>query len=92
MSARNHFPRTIQVSTTLEELLKPTRGIHRQYFFIQNLSANDIYINFGTHADVNNGFTLGAGLYYERDRFPPQEYVFVKGSQVASQQVQVIEG
>lgn len=91
--AKNHFPKTILVGSSLEEILKPTRGVPREYIFVQNLSAFDVYINFGSHADANNGFVLGAGLFYERDRHVPPDYIFVKGSQAGNnQQCQVVEG
>lgn len=90
------FPRQIQVNAITEEICKPVRSGLRKYFFAQNLSANDIYLNFGTHADINNGFTLGAGLFYERSRADnvTQDYIFVRGSVAgaALQNVQIIEG
>lgn len=95
MPAR-HYPRTLTVGDTTgafgEERLRVIKGKTRNYAFLQNLSANDIYVNFGTHADINNGFTLGAGLFYERDRSVPQEDIYVRGSVPGSQKVMWVEG
>jgi hypothetical protein len=84
---------TRQVNLLLEERLRALKGT-RDYILIQNTSANDIYINIDTHADVNNGITISAGLYWERDKNVPQNDIYVRGS-VASpalQQLNVVEG
>lgn len=87
-----HFSRTEFVSNTQEVILKPVRDRPRKYFLLQNLSGNDIYVNFDTHADINHGFTLSNGQFYERDTNPPQNYMYVSGSQANLQQIQIVEG
>lgn len=84
---------TRQINALLEERLRPMKGT-RDYILIQNTSGNDIYINIDTHADVNNGITIAAGLYWERDKNVPQNDIYVRGS-VASpalQQINIVEG
>jgi hypothetical protein len=80
------------VSSGVEEVLKPPKTGMRDYILVQNVSANDIYINTDTHADVLNGIVIGAGLFWERDKNAPQNYVYLKGSVAGLQQVNIIEG
>lgn len=83
------------VDAVTEIELKPLKlATGRVYLLIQNGSADDIYLNFGAHADANNGIVLGAGLYYERDKDAPDDYIYIKGAAAAGslQKVHVTEG
>jgi hypothetical protein len=84
------FSKTEYVNNQVEVELKPAKGFQsRKYLFIQNRSANDIYINQGTHAKANQGTVLAAGLFYERWVNPPQGQIYVSGS-IAAPAVQEI--
>jgi len=84
--------KTLSVSLSNEEVLKPPKSGMRDYILVQNISAFDIYVNLDTHADAQNGVVIGAGLFWERDKNAPQNYIFVRGSQAAGQQINVVEG
>lgn len=86
---------TVYPTSTKEEELKPTRGMKREYLFIQNNSANDIYIMEGTRATSENGITIGAGQFYERGQGGgncPLGTIYIKGSAATPQRVNVEEG
>lgn len=76
--------------------LKPQRNKQRSYIAIQNRSANSIYINYGTHADVNNGQEIQSFQTFELDRGVPNDHIFIVGAAVASaspvQKVGITEG
>jgi hypothetical protein len=82
--------REAQVTTLLEEEFKEIKGSAREMLFIQNLSGFDIYVNFGTHADANNGLII-ATLTTFNPAHSPSGTVYIKGSQVAAQRVRVVE-
>lgn len=84
--------KTVYVNNVTEEVLKPPRIGIRDYILVQNVSAFDIYINMDSHADILNGFVVAAGLYWERDKNAPQNYLYIKGSQGNNQQVNITEG
>jgi hypothetical protein len=73
------------VNAVTEEVSKPVKGQPRRYLLVQNASLNDIYIAEGSHANINNGITIGAGQSYERSRqdYVPQEFIFIQGSVAA---------
>lgn len=78
------YPKTVFVNDETEVELKIARGTQkREYLFAQNQSLNDVFINQGTHADANNGTTIAAGLFYERERTVPQGTIYIKGSVAA---------
>lgn len=87
-----NFNNTKFVSNLVEERLRVSKGKMRDYILVQNVSANDIYINSDTHANINAGFVVGAGLFWERDRNAPQNDIYISGSIAALQQVNVMEG
>jgi predicted deacylase len=84
------YPKTVYVNDQIEAEIKAAVGFDKRvYFFAQNKSANDIYINQGTHANVRQGTTLAGGLFYERDRAVPQGQIYISGS-VASPALQEV--
>lgn len=90
------YPQTIYVNASEEKEIKIGAGkARRLYLFLQNASANDIYLNLGTHADAQNGTTLLAGLFYERTssdgsgKGVPQGTIWVRGSQAAPARQQI---
>jgi len=75
------------VDAVTEIEVKPVKAAGgRVYLLIQNRSTDAIYINFGTHADAYNGIELAAGLYYERDKEAPDDYIYIRGAAVAGSQ------
>lgn len=82
--------REAQVTTVIEEEFKEIKGSTREMLFVQNLDAADIYVNFGTHADVNNGLKIATGVTFN-PATAPTGTIYIKGSQVAAQKVRVVE-
>lgn len=67
---------------------------YREYLCIQNQSANDVFIGFGTSPGINgeNGFRVSAGGFYELDNKVPYSSITVIGTIAASQIVLFIDG
>lgn len=80
----------VQVTSVLEEELREIKGSKRDMLFIQNLDAQKVYVNIGTHADANNGLELAAGATFNPAK-APSGTVYVKGSTANAQKVRVVE-
>lgn len=85
------FHKLVIVRDTLEAQLKPLPG-KRTYLLIENRSAGPVYLNYDTHADSVNGIEIAAGGLYEREESAPQNEIFIIGSQVGDQRLNVTEG
>lgn len=64
----------------------------RTYLFIQNRSANDVYIAFGATATEKNGVLISSGGFIELDTRPPNNKITAIGTVAADQQIIVLEG
>jgi len=84
------YSKTIYVNAQEVRELKSAIGFNKRiYFFAQNKSANDVYLEQGKAPTATQGTTIAAGLFYERDRAVPQGQIYIKGS-VAAPAVQEV--
>lgn len=82
-----------QVNSTASKLILPPNP-SRKYLLIQNLSGNDIYVNFGSPASASplKGFVIFTNGNYESPaKSAPDSSVHILGVS-ATQDVSIIEG
>lgn len=87
-----NFSQKVQCSSTIEAILKAVGGEGRSYLLIENRSAFQIYINFGTHADSASGVSIPAGGHYELDRAVPDDDIYFIGTDAALQNINITQG
>lgn len=88
MSSGGNYP--VYVTDTDPWELKPPKSGPRSTLFLQNTSANSVYVNEDSIANADNAIELGAGLtlsYTVSDGPVPQGTIWITGSQVARQRV-----
>lgn len=86
------FTQTVQCATNTEAIVRSLPGLGRKYLLIENRSGNEIYVNFGTHADSTNGISIGSGGSYELDRVVSNDPVYIQGSVAATQNINITQG
>lgn len=84
------YHKLVIVSSSKEAELKPLPG-KRTYLLLENRSVGPIYLNYDTHADSVNGIEIAAGGHYELEDSPPQNDIYLIGSQVSDQRINVTE-
>jgi hypothetical protein len=85
--------KTVYVNALQNEELKPPRHKRREYFFLQNLSADAIYYSEDTIATPENGIEIGAGQFIELDLRSggvPQNHVWISGAALSPTQQRVL--
>jgi hypothetical protein len=76
------------VGTESQQIVPANSG--RNYLLIQNKSAGDIYVSFGSGADNFNGIVIASGGFYE-PYIVPSSSIHVKAA-AASSNVVLVEG